>query len=77
MKCDDCGFLRTEGYEYPESYCGAGVSEDDERFTGDGCTYHYKNLEKGMREIVEAWDRAHEITDEDLKIIFERKNNNE
>ncbi len=36
MKCENCRFLRTEGYEYPESYCGAGVAEDDERATSAG-----------------------------------------
>lgn len=77
MKCENCGFLKTVGYEYPESYCGAGVTEDDERATDDGCSYHYKTLEKREREIAEAWDKAHEITDEDLKIFFEGKNNNE
>lgn len=70
MKCENCRFLRTEGYEYPETYCGAGVAEDDERATSDGCSYHYKTLEKRERELDEAWDKAHTITDEDLKIFF-------
>lgn len=70
MKCENCRFLRTEGYEYPESYCGAGVAEDDVRATSDGCSYHYKTLEKRERELDEAWVEAHTITDEDLKIFF-------
>lgn len=55
MKCENCGFLYTEGYEYPESYCAAGVAEDDERATADGCSYHYKTLEKRVRENNKAW----------------------
>lgn len=74
MKCENCGFVRIVGYEYPERYCGAGVSDDDERFTGDGCIYHYKTLKKREREIDDAWDKAHEITDEDLKIFFGDRN---
>ena len=70
MKCDNCRFLRTEGYEYPETYCGAGVTEDDERVTDDGCSYHYKTLEKRERELDEAREKAYTITDEDLEIFY-------
>lgn len=70
MKCENCRFLRTEGYEYPEYYCGAGVAEDDERVTSDGCSYHYKTLLKMERELDKAWDEAHTITDEDLKYML-------
>ena len=37
--CEECGFLGMSGYEYPESYCTAGVQEDDEKFDEDskGC----------------------------------------
>lgn len=70
MKCENCRFLIDVGYEYNDCYCGAGVTEDDEYATDDGCTYHYKTLEKREREIDEAWDKAHEITGEDLKIFF-------
>lgn len=43
MKCENCGHLRTEGYEYPESYCELTISDDDGNIlrafdSGDGCT---------------------------------------
>lgn len=48
--CENCQFLFTEGYEYPESYCGAGISEDDDKFFEDskgcGCKYNLRTLKK-------------------------------
>lgn len=29
MKCRYCPALRTEGYEYPESYCALGVPDEE------------------------------------------------
>jgi len=71
MKCENCGFLYTEGYEYPETYCAAGVGDDDIHFTGEGCTYHFKTLQKRKKEIDEAWDKTHEVTDEDVAYMLE------
>ena len=52
--CDSCGFLATSGYEYPETYCKVGVSEDDPKFTEDGkgcgCTYNIRTLRVRERE---------------------------
>ena len=73
MKCENCRFLCTEGYEYPETYCGAGVSEDDERTTDYGCSYHYKTLKKREREINEAMNKAYEVTDDDISMIFTKE----
>lgn len=70
MKCENCRFLRTEGYEYPETYCGAGVADDDERLTSDGCSYHYKTLLKMERERDKAWNEAYTISEEDYNIFF-------
>lgn len=66
MKCDNCRFLVDVGYEYTDQYCGAGVTEDDENATADGCMYDYKTLENREREIAEAWDKVYEIIDDDL-----------
>ena len=53
-RCDDCGFLRAEGYEYPESYCGVGVRDDDPKFDEDnigcGCRYNIRTLRRMERE---------------------------
>ena len=52
--CENCRYLVCEGYEYPEYYCGVGVSEDDDKFFDDnkgcGCTYNIRTLEKRKRE---------------------------
>ena len=52
--CEECGFLGTSGYEYPESYCTVGVSEDDPKFDEDkdgcGCRYNLRTLRKRERE---------------------------
>ena len=39
MKCDNCPALRVDGYEYPESYCAAGVPGDGKMATDSGCKY--------------------------------------
>ena len=52
--CDNCGFLKVEGYEYPESYCGVGIQDDDPKFgednVGCGCHYNIRTLLKRERE---------------------------
>lgn len=52
--CEECGFLGMSGYEYPESYCTAGVQDDDEKFDEDrkgcGCRYDIRTLRKRIRE---------------------------
>ena len=53
--CEDCGYLGTSGYEYPESYCTCGISEDDPKAFDDdvgmGCTYHWRTLKKKKDEM--------------------------
>lgn len=44
MKCDNCPALRTDGYEYPEKYCAAGVPEDSKMCTDGGCRYPLKAI---------------------------------
>ena len=59
--CEECGHLRTEGYEYPESYCPI-VSEEDPKFDEDekgcGCHYSLRTLRKRERELDEAEYRS-------------------
>lgn len=69
-RCEDCRYLYATSYEYGEYECAAGVSEDDERFTGDGCTYHWNKLRAMAKAVDRAWAEAHTITEEDLKIFF-------
>lgn len=53
--CERCGFLETEGYEYPETYCGIAIQEDDPKFYEDekgcGCRYNLRTLRKKKKEI--------------------------
>ena len=41
MKCENCGHLVSDGYEYPEYFCELGIA-DNPKFakydTGDGCS---------------------------------------
>lgn len=69
-KCDDCKYCVNTSYEYAEYECAAGVSEDDEHFTGEGCTYHGNKLRAMKEKVDKQWEEAHKITDEDLKIFF-------
>lgn len=48
MKCRNCFALFTEGYEYPEEYCGAGVPEDGKMATEEGCRYSAKEIRKRL-----------------------------
>lgn len=52
--CEECGFLGTSGYEYPESFCMVGVQDDDPNFDEDkegcGCHYNLRTLKKMQRE---------------------------
>ena len=59
MRCERCPAIRTEGYEYPETYCSVGVpdNECDENAKGEiGCTLHPKTIEKRLRDNDRAWD---------------------
>lgn len=69
-KCDNCRYLHKISYEYDEYECAAGVSENDEHFTGEGCTYHRNKLRAMKEKIDKIWEENHKITDEDLKIFF-------
>lgn len=48
MKCRNCFALFTEGYEYPEEYCGAGVPKDGKMSTEEGCRYSAKEIRKRL-----------------------------
>lgn len=68
--CENCIYLYNTSYEYSEYVCAAGVTEDDEHFTGDGCTYHWNKLRAMKNANDKLWGKAHTITEEDLKIFF-------
>ena len=74
MKCDNCPALRTEGYEYPETYC-ALYPEDDCREFKDGslgCSHRLATIEKRLEVVREAeahqWDGIGEWYEQDQKI---------
>ena len=51
MKCENCCHVCTSGYEYPESYCELGISDNPkfEKYdTGDGCSLSKKTADKTL-----------------------------
>lgn len=74
MKCDKCGHLVREGYEYPEYYCELGIAENPkyEKYDiGDGCTVPQKKRIEICKELNSNahahglwWDES-EAKDED------------
>lgn len=60
MKCENCPALKYEGYEYPESYCGAGVPEDGKMVTDCGCRYTAKQIVKRMRRQEDMRDHSYD-----------------
>ncbi len=79
----------TEGYEYPESYCGIGVPEDEWQDFKDnttGCLKRMKSIEKELKRIEneasEYYGRMGEEmaatmihTDEKRKVFMDQMNN--
>jgi len=51
--CENCKYLRTVGYEYPESFCWLGIVEENPKFDEDeigcGCRYNLRTLRKKER----------------------------
>lgn len=60
MKCDNCPALATEGYEYPESYCAAGVPDNGKMATGGGCKYSISVIRKRMERIDRQKERQYD-----------------
>lgn len=51
MRCENCPALKTEGYEYPESYCS--VYPEDEIFDfddGSGCKHPWIAIKKRIQQ---------------------------
>ena len=49
MKCENCGHLLLDGYEYPETFCELGIADNPEFAkydTGEGCTLSKKQRVK-------------------------------
>lgn len=74
MKCDSCPALRTEGYEYPESYCCVyGEDECLEFKDGSlGCRHKLATIERRLEQLREIedhqWDGIGEWYEQDQKI---------
>ena len=73
MKCDNCPALRTEGYEYPETYCCVyGEDECFEFKDGSlGCRHRLATIEKklAIHDDYEAhrWDGIGEWYEAEMK----------
>ena len=69
MKCDNCGHVCSQGYEYPEYYCELGIADNPkfEKYdTGDGCSLTKKQRIKRCEELNKMeytslwWDESEE-----------------
>lgn len=60
MKCDNCEACRSEGYEYPEYYCAAGVPEDGKMATDGGCKYTAKVIHRRLERNDRARDHQYD-----------------
>ena len=88
--CEECGYLGSSGYEYPETYCKCGISEDDPKVFDDnngmGCTYHWRTLKKKLDEVEHYEYLSYlgyndymlmptiEYTEENIKILEKHRN---
>lgn len=53
MRCKRCKACKKEGFEYPEEYCGIGVTDDklNENKRGLlGCSLHWKTIENLLQK---------------------------
>ena len=65
MKCEHCPALRTEGYEYPESYCLLGAESTREYADGwSGCYRKMESIKKQVAKIEEMMDHQYDGIDE-------------
>lgn len=74
MKCNNCPALKTEGYEYPESYCAVYLEDECIEFKDGslGCRHTRKVIEKRLEQNEDLraheWDGFAEWYEEDMKI---------
>ena len=55
MRCENCPALKTEGYEYPESYCSVYPEVEIYDFDdGCGCKHPWNAIKKRMQKNEEA-----------------------
>lgn len=65
MKCNQCPALRTEGYEYPESYCLLGAEATREYADGwSGCYRKLESIRKQIDKIEEQLAHQYDGIDE-------------
>ena len=64
MKCENCGHLVSDGYEYPEYFCELGIA-DNPKFakydTGDGCSLTKKQrikLCEDLKDMGLLWNES-------------------
>lgn len=69
--CEECRFLGTSGYEYPESYCTVGVSEDDPKFDEDkdGCA---EVCERFICPDCPEWNKEYDECENDESFCIDR-----
>lgn len=62
MKCENCPALRTEGYEYPESYCCIYPEDEIVDFADGSCGCHHKLavIKKKIDELEDAMSKQYE-----------------
>ena len=61
MLCEYCRALRTEGYEYPESYCLIQPEENWRDFkAGPGCSLRWKTIQRKVEEYEEMEGRYYD-----------------
>lgn len=65
MKCSNCPALRTEGYEYPESYCLLGCEGTRSFADGwSGCYRKPESIQKQVDKIEEKMNHQYDGIDE-------------
>lgn len=67
MKCENCGHLAVDGYEYPESYCELWVPDNPKYakyLTDDGCSLTKIQRINLCREINDSIGEGNLIWDE-------------
>jgi len=67
MQCIKCFAVRSEGYEYPEEYCGAYVPEEKmvEFANGQcGCLFPSKAIKARLKKVNEAISKQYQFIEE-------------
>ena len=62
MRCKECPALRTEGFEYPESYCCIYPEDESVDFADGSCGCYHKlaTIKKKVEELKAAMSKQYE-----------------